>query len=444
MKTKSKRRKRIFIWGAIIVVALLVVLAIGKGRQNEGMKVTAEVAQKRTIIETVAANGKIQPVQDVMISPYISGEVVGLYVKEGDQVKTGDLLAKIDPEIYQANYERMEANLNAQKANLANARARLSQTEAQFTNAKLTFDRNKKLWEQEVISESEYDAANANFEVAKAEVDAAKESVNGAEFAIASARASLDEAEENLTETTIRAPSEGTVSKLSVETGERVTGASQFSSGTEIMRLANLDEMEVNVEVSENDIVRVSLGDTSIIDVDAYLDHEFKGIVTEISTSANVQGISADQVTNFDVKIQILRETYEELISESSTIRSPFRPGMSATVEIQTMTAYSILTVPIQAVTTRADTISDKADNPDTDTDEKEDMVECVFIYEEGFAAFRKVETGIQDNTYIEITEGLEDDEEVITGPYRAVSKKLSDGDKVKKVDKEDLFSGEE
>ncbi len=438
---KSKSRKRLIIIASIVVVAVLVILAIQKGNQSGGIRVSTEKAELRTIIETVAANGKIQPVQDVMISPYISGEVIELTVKEGDEVKKGDLLAKIDPEIYRANFARMEANLNSQKANLANARARLAQVKAEFANAKLSFNRSKKLWEQEVISEAEFDQARAAFEVAEAEVEAAQQSINSAEFAVASSKASLDEAEENLSKTAVIAPSDGTVSKLNVEQGERVTGASQFSAGTEIMRLANLEEMEVNVEVNENDIVRISMWDTCIIEVDAYLDHKFKGVVTEIATSANVTGISADQVTNFDVKIRILRETYEELIPENSTVRSPFRPGMSATVDIQTETRRNVLTVPIQAVTTRADTAQ-------SDTEETgfidEEFVECVFVFDEGIAKFRKVETGIQDNTYIQVLEGLEEDDEVITGPYRAVSKLLSDGDEVFRVDREALFSEEE
>jgi len=438
---KAKSRKRLIIIASIVVVAVLVILAIQKGNQSGGIRVSTEKAELRTIIETVAANGKIQPVQDVMISPYISGEVIELTVKEGDEVKKGDLLARIDPEIYRANFERMEANLNSQKANLANARARLAQVKAEFANAKLSFDRSKKLWEQEVISDAEFDQAKAAFEVAEAEVEAAQQSINSAEFAVASSKASLDEAEENLSKTAVIAPSDGTVSKLNVEQGERVTGASQFSAGTEIMRLANLEEMEVNVEVNENDIVRISMWDTCIIEVDAYLDHKFKGVVTEIATSANVTGISADQVTNFDVKIRILRETYEKLIPGNSTVRSPFRPGMSATVDIQTETRRKVLTVPIQAVTTRADTA--KSEEEETGFIDEE-FVECVFVFDEGIAKFRKVETGIQDNTYIQVLEGLEEDDEVITGPYRAVSKLLSDGDEVFRVDREALFSEEE
>ena len=442
MKFLRSTRNRILFIAGIVLVIVLVVLAINKGSDRAGIPVSAEPAEKRSIVETVSANGKIQPELDIKISPYISGEVVELYVKEGDPVKRGDLLAKIDPEIYIANFKRMQANLNAQKASQANAQARLAQAEAQFENTKLSFNRSKQLWEQKVISDAEYDAAMANFQVAQAELEAARQSVKSAEFAIESARASLDEAEESLTKTTITSPSDGTVSKLSVEMGERVTGASQFSSGTEIMRIANLDNMEVNVEVNENDIVRVALGDTALIEVDAYLDRKFKGIVTEIATSANTTGISADQVTNFDVKIRILRESYTSMINDT-TLRSPFRPGMSATVDIQTEYIYNAITVPIQSVTTRADTTGVvEAEDANMEVAQAgNEITEYVFLLKEGKAVMQEVKTGIQDNMHIVIREGVEEGEEVITGPYRAVSKRLKDGDQVTKVDKKELYN---
>ncbi len=298
--------------------------------------------------------------------------MVELNVIEGDKVKKGDLLAKIDPEIYISNYERIEASLQMQKANLANAKARLAQSQAQFIKSEEDYKRNKKLFDQNVISQSDFDGASSAFTVAKEEVTAAKENVNAAEFSVNSAEASLREAKENLTRTSIYAPNDGTVSRLSIEKGERVTGASQFSSGTEIMRIANLERMIVIVEVNENDIVRVSIYDTCLIEVDAYLNTKFKGIVTEIATSANVTGISADQVTNFEVKILILEDSYKNLVGEKDIIKSPFRPGMSATVDIQTETAPNILTVPIQAVTTRADTTEKTMTSEMTEENEPE------------------------------------------------------------------------
>jgi HlyD family secretion protein len=438
------KKKKTWIIIVVVLLVVLVIFAISKGKSNRGLAVTIKEARLGDIIESVSANGKIQPAQDVKISPYISGEVVELYVKEGDEVMQGDLLAKIDPEIYISNYERAKANLNSQQANLANAKARLAQTEAQFVNARVSYERNKSLWEQQVISDAEYDASKASFEVARAEVEAAGQTVKSAEFGIKSAQATLREANESLQKTSISAPNAGTVSKLNVEQGERVTGASQFSSGTEIMRIANLLNMEVNVEVNENDIVRVSLSDSCIIEVDAYLNEEFLGVVTEIATSANTIGVSAEQVTNFDVKIMILPESYANLIPEDNPNYSPLRPGMSATVEIQTEYAKDILIVPIGAVTTRSDTTDAKQEaehnTREKEKDKKKDFKEVIFISEDGFAKMLEVEIGIQDNTNIEIKKGLEVGQEVVTGPYSLVSKTLKEGDELKKTDRKDLF----
>ncbi len=454
MKKKKSKKKKWYIIGGIIVIIVLIIMAVNKGNSTAEIEVATELIERRNIVETVSANGKIQPEVDVAISPYISGEVIRLNVREGDDVKKGDLLAVIDPEIYKSNYDRMRAALSTQQANLANAKARLAQSKAQYSNQKLSFERSEKLWKQNVVSDADYEAARAAFEVAGADVEAAQESVKAAEYSVQSSRASLEEAEENLRRTNIFSPNDGTVSKLNIEIGERVVGASQFSSGTEIMKIANLNSMEVNVEVNENDIVRVSMNDTCEIEVDAYLDRDFKGVITEIATSANVTGISADQVTNFDVKIHILKESYEDLLTEEKPNMSPFRPGMSATVDIQTETVYSVLSVPIQAVTTRPDTTGklkstreiieeEKLEDKEGVSDDEEEL-EVVFIYDEGKARLQVVKTGIQDNTYIQIKEGVEAEQDVITAPYRAVSKQLENNDAVKKVDKKDLFKSDD
>ncbi len=454
---KSKKRNWIII-GSIVIVIIIVVIAIFKGKRNEGIKVTTEKVTKRTIIQTVSANGKIQPEKDIKISPYISGEVVELYVKEGDEVKSGDLLAKIDPEIYISAYDQSVASLNSQQANTANARARLSQMKAQFENARLNYERQEKLFKQNVISQAEFDQSKSAFDVAKAQVDAAEQDIKAGEFMVKSSEAGLKRAREDLTRTAIFSPSNGTVSKLSVEKGERVTGASQFSSGTEIMRIANLNEMEAQVEVNENDIVRVSMGDTALVEVDAYLNRKFKGVVTEMATSANTTGVSVDQVTNFNVKIHLVKDSYADLLNPKIPNYSPFRPGMSATVEIQTETAKDALTLPIQAVTTRAtkDTLdkmnAKKKQKPSGGDNDHEfvasskkaaELQECVFLFENGTAKKVNVKTGIQDNTYIRILSGLKEGQEIIVGPYSAVSKLLKEGDKVIKVDKMDLFTKE-
>lgn len=451
---KPKKTKLWLIVAAVVVVIILIALVVSKSKSSRSTKVATEIAEKRTLVETVSANGKIQPAKDIKISPYISGEVVELFVKEGEYVEKGKKLAKIDPEIYISTYERIEASYKTAQANEANAKARLAQSKAQFAKAQLDFDRSKTLFEKDVISQADFDAATSAYQVAKAEVEAAEENYKSSKFQVSSARASLKEAKENLDRTSIFAPNDGTVSKLSVEVGERVTGASQFSAGTEIMRIANLDVLEVNVEVNENDIVRVALFDTAVIEVDAYLDRKFKGVVTEIATSANTVGVTADQVTNFDVKIMMLKESYQDLIKPNDPISSPFRPGMSATVEIETDVQYGVLTVPIQAVTTRADTTGrlrtarekreDSRVEGENEKSKKEDLKEFVFLFNGGEALLTEVKTGIQDNTYIQILESIKPGDEVITAPYRAVSKTLKNHDRVEKVKKEELFKTED
>ncbi|HRY33217.1 MAG TPA: efflux RND transporter periplasmic adaptor subunit [Bacteroidales bacterium] len=454
MKLPRKKIIRLII---LLVIVLIIIMAIGRKKgwfgDTDQTRVSIETVSKRDLIESVSANGRIQPETEVKVTPDISGEITELFVKEGDQVKTGDILAKVNPEIYRSNLDQATASLNTQRANEANMKARHSQVQAQFLNAKSGFERSEKLYKQQAISTAEYDNAKATYESARAEVEAAEQSIRAASFTVKSAEAILNEARENFSKTTIYAPVDGTISKLSVEKGERVSGTSQFSPGTEIMRIANLGGMEVNVSVNENDIVRVSLHDTALIEVDAYMNRKFKGIVTEIATSANVSGVSVDQVTNFDVKIRVLRESYLDLLKEDMPGFSPLRPGMSATVDIQTQRAHQVLTVPIQAVTTRVDSALVKAkkdseerkqqDMNAAEKKETESFREYVFVLEEGIVKMTEVKSGIQDNTYIEIKEGLKEGQEVVTAPYRAISKTLKDGDKVKKVDKKDLFSKE-
>jgi HlyD family secretion protein len=449
--------KKLIYWigGAliIVIVALAVLKKNGKIGKSETTKVTVEKVSKVTIVETVTANGKIQPEKDIMVSPFISGEVIELTVFEGDMVIKGQLLAKIDPESYVAAYERSEAGLNSQKASEANARANIAQAKAEFMKNTLDFERSKALWEKKVISDSDMETVRSAYEVSKSRVDAAEQTLKSAEFQVKSSQASLREAKENLNRTAVYAPQDGTVSKLNIERGERVTGASQFSAGTELMRIANLNSMEVNVEVSENDIVRVHFGDTTLIEVDAYLNRKFKGLVTEIATSANTTGTSANQVTNFAVKVRILSDSYKDLVPENNPAYSPFRPGMSASVDIQTHTEWNVLSVPIAAVTTRADTSgrilsavekrNEKKEAESETSPAKKEVKEYVFLYVNGKAEMKAVKTGIQDNTNIQILEGVEVDQEVITGPYSSVSKTLKNHDAVEKTDKKDLFNVE-
>jgi HlyD family secretion protein len=403
-----------------VLIVLIILAVIGKKAGWFGKAVTIEVAvenaTKRKITETITANGKIQPETEVKITPDVSGEIVELTVKEGDRVVKGQLLLRIKPDIYISQRDRSLASISG-------ARARLAQAEAQFRQSELSFNRISQLYREETISKSDFEQAEASYNVAKAEVDAAR-------FSVVSAEAALKEANENLVKTSIYAPMSGTVSMLLVELGERVAGTN-LMAGTDIMRIADLSRMEAQVEVNENDIVKVKLNDTAFIEVDAYLDEKFKGVVTEIANSAKTTGVSADQVTNFDVKILILPSSYEKFTSKGI---SPFRPGMSTTVEIQTETRENILTVPIQAVTTRADTTESgevKADK---------EIRTLVFVTDGTYALAKDVKTGIQDNNYIEVISGIEDNARVISAPFSAISKKLSDSTLIKIVPRDDLY----
>jgi HlyD family secretion protein len=404
-----------------VAVVLIIFAIIGKKAGWFGkavtVKVAVEKAEMRSITETITANGKIQPEKEVKISPDVSGEIVELTVKEGEHVEKGQLLCRIKPDTYISQKDRSLAAISS-------AKARLAQSEAQFIQAELSFKRNKQLFEEQTISKSEYEQADASYQVAKAEVDAAK-------YSVISAEASVKEANENLIKTSIYAPMTGTVSMLLVELGERAVGTG-LMTGTEMMRVADLSRMEARVEVNENDIVRVKVGDTAIIEVDAFIDEKFKGIVTEIANSAKTTGVSADQVTNFDVKILVLPQSYEKLVKEGNA--NPLRPGMSATVDIQTITKKDVITVPIQSVTTRTDTSKIQV------TPASENIRTLLFTSDGTYAFAKDVKTGIQDNSYIEITSGIKAGDQVITSPFSAISKKLSDSTLVQIVKKEELF----
>ncbi len=445
--------KRIY-WIIGICVLLLAAFIFFKFLKGEApTEVTTEKAMKRSIIETVSANGKIQPEAELKITSDVSGEVVEMMVKEGEQVKKGQLLCRIKPDIYESAFERVNATVNSSKANLQTAVSQLAQAKANLANAEASYARNKKLFDQNVISQQDMDVSKASYESAKANVEGLTESIKAADYNVKSVEASLKEANSNLDKTYIYAPVDGTVSKLNVEKGERVVGV-QGLQGTEILRLANLNEMEASVEVNENDIIRIHKNDTAIIEVDAYIGKKFKGIVTEVANSANTTGISVDQVTNFVVKIRLLRESYVDLISDVNP--APFRPGMSASVEIQTKRAGNIMTVPIPAVTTRSSDTTKTAEVKSGDEEgivvkdeneeklnnkKKEDIRECVFLNRNGVAKMVYVTTGIQDNDYIEIKSGIKAGDEVISGPYGSVSKTLKNHSKIKVVTKDQLFS---
>ena len=436
-----KKKKNTVLYITILGIVLIILLITGKKAgwfgKEMALKVAVEKVQRKDITEIITANGKVEPQKVVKISPEVPGEIIELPVKEGDEVKMGDLLVVIRPDIYISYRNRNEAALNSQKA-------RLTQAEAQLVQKELNYNRSKQLFEKNTIAKSDFETVEADWKVAVAEVQAARYSAKSAE-------SSLNQSQENLVKTKIYSPISGTVSKLNVEKGEKVVGTNQFA-GTELMSIADLTKMEVKVEVNENDIVNVEKSDTAIIQIDAYMKRKFRGIVTEIASSANVSGTSTDQVTNFNVKVLLLEDSYKDLLI-SNLHKYPFLPGMSATVEIRTKTRHNVISIPIQAVTTRANNGNSKKVNnqPVADvegtkkTDDKVAMkepeqFEVVFVKRKDLARQVKVKTGIQDNTNIEIIEGLNPDDEIVVAPYGLISKTLKDSTSIEVVKIEDLY----
>ncbi|MBX9807524.1 MAG: efflux RND transporter periplasmic adaptor subunit [Flavobacteriaceae bacterium] len=419
----SKKTIYLLIGGAVAIIALLIILSKTGviGNKDKGKSVEITNVNTTTIVETVSATGKIQPEIEVKIASMVSGEIISLPIKEGQVVKKGDLLVKINPDLYTSGLNRSVANLSGTKSGL-------TQADASYKEAKASYDRNKTLYDKGIISKSDWDKSVASFEVAKA-------SKQSAYYNVQSASATVNEARDNLGRTIIYAPADGTISVLNVELGERVLGTQQMA-GTEILRVANLNNMEVEVDVNENDIVKIKVGDEAKVEVDAYLKKQFKGIVTSISNSAS-STLTADQVTNFKVKVRILKESYQDLLVGKPITYSPFRPGMTATVDIVTKTRANVLAVPISSVVVKSDTTAVKGFKVEDDAADKkvapksEKKLECVFVKVGNKAKIRIIKTGIQDDTNIEVLTGLKKGDVVITGPYSTVSKDLNSGDKV-------------
>lgn len=461
---KKKKKNNRLIYALIGLIILLVIGAIWKSRQKpKGEKVEIDTVQKRTIKETVAASGKVFPETEVNISPDVSGEIIDIYIEEGDSVKMGQLLAKVDPDAILSQVERQAASVNNSKAQVARAsadiernnamlaqsQAQKEQIAAQLKNIRSIHQRNENMHKEGIISDAEFDqsisnlqnleanlkSADASLESAKANLKAAKQSEKAAEFTVKSSEASLKELKTNLKRTSVFSPMTGVVSMLNVEKGERVVGAGMMA-GTEMMRVANMNAMEVQVDVSENDIPRVQLGDLVEVEVDAYIDRKFKGKVTEIANSATSAGTSlnSDQVTNFVVKILIDLASYAELSSNSN--RFPLRPGMSASVEIFTNEAKDVLSVPIQAVTVREDPDAKEKEGNKTD----DNNLEVIFVTDSAADTVKMVpvKTGLQDDTYIEVLSGVSDGEEIVVGPYSAISRKLKSGSEINTKKEED------
>lgn len=458
-QTKKKSNKTLYIIIGVVAV-LILFLIIGKSAGLIGKPKTIEVetskAKKVSIVEKVSASGTVQPVIEVKLAPEVSGEIIELRVEDGDSVKQGEVLVKIRPDIVISQLERSEAALSQQLANLESTKAALARAQATFTRAKQDYERQEKLWNEKVISEADWQLAQQNFKVATNDLKSAEQSVEAAKYVVNSTEAGVKESRENVRRTSVVAPMSGTVSKLNVKQGERVVGTAQMA-GTEMLRIADLNKMEVRVNVNENDIVRVHLGDSVIIDVDAYSStgKEFKGVVTNIANTARDK-VSADAITEFEVRILILQSSYAELVKAGN--KYPFRPGMTASVDIITTRKDNVLSVPLAAVTTRApegekNNVSQNQDNDRpqvTDSskpkaEKKQDKV-VVFLFDNGVAKMVEVKTGISDYDNIEITSGLPDSAVVITGPFLDVSKRLKDGDKisVKQEPKKDEKPSEE
>lgn len=435
-----KKKKLWWIIGGSLVL-LIIIIAIGKSTGNSDIKVSVEAAAPHTIIETVTASGKIYPETEVKISPEVSGEITELNIQEGDSVYKGQILVKINPAIYSSIVTQAAASVAETKARATNSEQMMAQAKAQFEQQKALYERNKKLYKDKVISALEFEQAESTYLGAKASYEGAVASAAGGGYSVNGAQANLTQARENLRRTTIVAPVTGVVSQLNVKLGERVVGTAQMA-GTEMLTIANMNRIEVRVDVSETDIAKVKLNDTTIVAADAYRNRRFTGVVSKISVSSTSSGagaMSTDQVTNYTVHILILENSYQDLSTELQRGSFVFKPGMSSSVEIQTRRDANTLAVPVNAVTTRE--WSDSARKA-MDAAGIDEIRQVVFVMDEksGEVKIRDVKTGIQDNEYIQITEGLQEGEKVVVAPYGAIARTLKDKSKVTVTDKDKLY----
>lgn len=430
-KKKSNLPKILVISAVVILVFVIVANKFGWFGDGGVQQVAVDEVTERTISELVSASGKVQPEFEVKLSSEVSGEIIELNVREGQVVKKGDVLCRVRPDLLQSSYDQVVAMVSQQKANLAAAQQMLKQQEASLINTEAIYNRSLELFNKRVISASEMDKARADYEVARASLESQRQQVEASGFAVNQSQAQLQEAGNSLSRTTIYAPADGIISLLSIELGERVVGTAQMA-GTEIMRIANMTTMEVNVEVNENDIIRVNTGNEATIEVDAFQGRKFKGIVTEISSSSTSAGAetvatTAEQVTNFNVKVRIEASSYEDLTDEDNKESSPFKPGLSATVQIHTKSEKGLI-VPIQAVTVREN--KNTADSVDS-----ADMKEYVFLLDGDVVSMTEVKTGIQDDNNIIVKSGVKAGDKVVSRPFNAISKTLQDGARVKEVE---------
>lgn len=432
---KKKNRKWLWIGGGAVLL-LVLLIAFGK-KDDDGTKVAVEKAAPQTITETVTASGKIYPETEVKISPEVSGEIIELNVEEGDSVVKGQLLVKINPAIYNSQVQQAEASMQQTRSGVTNSQQMSAQSKANYEQALSNYKRNKKLYTDKVISALEFEQIEATYKSSEAAYQAAQANISGGNYGVQASAANLNQARENLLKTSILAPSSGIISSLSVKKGERVLGTSQMQ-GTQVLSIADMSRIELRVDVSETDIAKVKIGDTSIINADAYRNRKFTGIVSKIAvSSSSAAALSADQVTNYTVHILILPSSYADIVT-SGNYKYPFKPGMSASVEIQTRKEYNILAVPVNAVTTRDWTDSTKKGS--------DSIRQVIFVYNsaEKKVSVRDIQTGIQDNKFIQILNGLKANEEVVTAPYGAIARLLKDKARVKVVAKDKLFETKE
>jgi HlyD family secretion protein len=441
MATRKKSSKTLY-----IIIGLLALGVVGffmrGGKKEVRQKVVVEKAAKRNLVEAVDASGKVFPTVEVEITSNVSGTLIELKVAEGDFVKSGDLLARIDPDAMASMVERVEATTNTARAQLQSVKAQKEQLQAQFKNTKIVYERNKDLLAQGVISKAEFDISLASYETALANLKAADENILAAQFSVKSAEATVKEQRKNLSQTTIYAPMDGVVSKLYKKRGEQVVGTAQMA-GTPILKIANLNSVEVRIDVNERDILSVSLGDTAAISLDAYPNRTFDGIVTQIAnTASNATGLTltSDQVTNFEVRVLMLPASYADLEQDNKG-KSPFRSGMSATAEIRTNTLYNILSIPVGAVTVRQDSSETKTAKKSKVANEK--LQEYVFVVQADTVVMLPVSIGAQDDTYVEIKSGIDTTQNIVIEPYDAVSKLLKTGMKIEIVSLEALYNKE-
>ena len=452
---KQKRKSRRWIWISLIVILLGGGAAYRFSNQKKELtKVELAIAQKRTIYARVTESGTVQPTIEVPIAPDISGEIVELYVKEGQTVKKGQLLAVIRPDNYKAALEQSQASANMSNSDYLQSQAAIEQNKVNIAQDSVNVNRLQKLHKEKLVSDQELENAILKYNLSKSQYEATKYTIQAAYYRMKSSEASLKQAKQNLDRTSIYATMEGTITKLNVEVGQRVVGTVQMA-GTEMMKIADLSSMEVVVDINENEIVKLNIGDSAVVEVDAIRDKKFAGKVTDMAYSASKSGLgTSDQVTSFQVKVRINPASYSEIavlsVGAATPARMPFRPGMSALVEIYTDKVEDVVSIPLQAVTLHKEKKPEenktgwgekpeeaKPEPKKTEIKDQPAIKEVVFVWDNGKVKEMPVKLGIKDDTYVEILEGISVGAKAVSGPYTTLSKELFDGMEVEEMKSE-------